>query len=188
MRAYVYFSDGFSFNGSKLAAINNTNGPGSGQFDMGSGAIHFYGFDDHTYGGGLSFGDCCSVGPPVNVSGYQNTTPLILWGKWWRMEFVVANRAGPGIRYELYGKNITDGTPEQRIIDTGVACPDCRPDPRGLGATDARPPQRLDDFLMNFHREGRPNILGWNAIAYWMLAGWDTNAGQRIGRAYEVER
>jgi hypothetical protein len=187
VRWYQYHSPDFNSLGAKLFAANNSGGPGAGQFSMPGGRIQLYGLNGHTYSGG-SMGDCCISGPPVNVSGYQSNLSG-LQGKWWRFEVVLENPAGPGIRYRLFAKNITDNLPEIAVIDTGVPCAGCRPDPAGLGASDLRPPALVNDLIINGYREsedGSP-LAGWRGYSHVLYAGWDTNAGQRIGGAQEVE-
>lgn len=186
VRWYEYRSPDFSYFGSKLFAANNTGGAGAGQFAAGD-RVQLYGLNGHTYSGG-TMGDCCLTGPPVGVSGYQSS--LSLQGKWWRFEMVLENPAGPGIRYRLYAKNVTDNRAEVAVIDTGVRCPSCTPNPAGLGESDLRPPSGLvNDLLINGYREseGGEPLSGWRGWSHVLYAGWNSNAGQRIGAAQEIE-
>ena len=190
VRFYVYTSPDYEFVGngtcenSKLMQIDTI------AVDQSQGYVHAYGFDLHTYDAARrTMGDCCTSGPPGRAPGFSNTTAASLRDRWWRYELVVTNRAGGsspnGIRYQLFGKNVTDATPEIAILDTRVPCPTCRPNPRGLGAADLTPPNRIDSMLVNLYRQGECG--GWRGLSHLMYAGWDTDEGQRIGSALEIE-
>ena len=88
------------------------------------------------------------------------------------------NRSGPNFDLKMYAKNATDNGPELTIIDL---------------ATDNRvnkltPPALMSTILSNNHRfSGSGTCRGWIGISHYMMAGWTTSAGQRIGPAREVE-
>jgi hypothetical protein len=129
--------------------------------------------------------DCCFSGPN-NSSNYG--PPLSSYrGKWFRVEMVVTNRAGGsspnGFRAQVFMKNVTDNTPEQQVIDTaGTFFSGIHP----WGAwTDLTPPIQQNALFFNGYRQ---NICaGYYGFSHMMVAGWDTDAGQRIGAAYEIE-
>ena len=83
----------------------------------------------------------------------------------------------------MYAKNVTDNLPEVKIYDTeGTG-----PGPinwAGPYAT-VSPPGRLVTMPVNGYREGI--CLGFRAYSHYMSAHWATDAGQRIGPAYEIE-
>jgi hypothetical protein len=115
--------------------------------------------------------DCCNAGPGVNT-----TFPLSQHkGKWWRYEVVMSNRSGPNFDLKFYGKNVTDNGPEYTIIDLS----------RNSKVSNLTPPDLMSMILINNYRQGV--CLGWSGISHYMLAGWTTNAGQRIGAAKEIE-
>jgi hypothetical protein len=189
MRFYIYSTDDYQFKGegqcenSKLMQID-------GPVDQSVGVIHQYGFENYAFdGGSRRTGDCCWEGPPVNRPGFSNTTQNTVRGNWWRYEYIITNLSGGpspnGIRFQMFGKNITQGSNEIAIIDTREPCPDCGPDNAGLGADDLTPPSRVDDMVANLYRQGTCD--GWRGISHMMYAAWPTNQNQRIGSALEVE-
>jgi hypothetical protein len=118
----------------------------------------------------------------------SSTGPLYLLGKWVRIEIVVTNRDGPsgsppynggGFRMQIYSKNITDRTPERKVLDTLTA------DWPAGGYDDLHPPSIAMDGWVNLYRQG--TCPGYYAISHYLQAGWDTDEGQRIGSAAEVE-
>lgn len=169
-RFYIYHSPVFDFEGegtcnnSKQVELN-----GDSRIDYNSGA----GFHTYNY---LQFSppiDCCVSGPAVTqpqVAGFK--------GKWVRHEIVITNRSGPAYRLQSFMKNITDGTPEVAVIDTAF-------DSRVNNLT---PPQLMSSILSNNHRfSASGSCRGWIGLSHYMMSGWTTNAGQRIGEATEVE-
>jgi hypothetical protein len=145
-----------------------------GQFNDGSlldkhlGNVHMYNFLEFT-----PSSDCCTSGP----GGDGGPTGNDWLGKWWRIEVIFINRAGPGFDAKVYMRNITDDEPEIKVIDLQAA---------GFPpwTSSLTPPQRMDAMLVNNFRHA---CAGWIGISHYMMAGWDTNAGQRIGAAEEVE-
>jgi hypothetical protein len=90
----------------------------------------------------------------------------------------MANRSGPNFDLKMYGKNITDNGPELTIIDLQA-----NSQTRSL-----TPPGLMSAILSNNHRySGSGSCRGWLGISHYMMAGWTTNAGQRIGAAAEIE-
>jgi len=186
-RYYIYHSSDYQFAGdgsctnSKMMELTGPNH----LIDKSYGFIHMYNFQA---GSGWSPGlDCCVYGPVPTIGG-GNTSKGTLKGKWWRFELVLTNRAGPGYRAELWGKNITDNTPEVKIVDTGAPNQSNYPgDPitQFPYTTSWIPPSRQDKVLINNYSEN--NCAGWLAFSHYMMAGWDTDSGQRIGSALEIE-
>lgn len=151
--------------------------------------VNFYGFADWTYqGGSQQVGDCCFTGPP------DTTRSGPIRGKWMRYEMVYTNRAGGaapnGITFKLYEKNVTDNLPEVLIVDSTVWDPNVGPNNAWLDYTvnsenDLTPPSPFSDFTMNSFRQGF--CRGYRAFSHYMVAAWDTDAGQRVGPAREIE-
>jgi len=117
--------------------------------------------------------DCCTSGPS---SGGQHTQAKSSFrGKWWRFEVVMTNREGPDFRVQLYGKNVTDDGSEIELIDlwqNGVV-------------DNLTPPGLMSQIQLNGYRQGScDGFFAWSHILY---ASWDTDSGQRIGAASEVE-
>jgi len=119
--------------------------------------------------------DCCTSGPGGDGTSYAD------WkGKWWRLESVMTDRNGPDFRLIIYGKNITDDDAEITIIDTNAA-PICS----GANCRPQQPGSLQSMMTMNGHRDGTCN--GWIGVSHYMMAGWTSDTGQRIGAASEIE-
>jgi len=105
------------------------------------------------------------------------------------VEVVVSNRFNPGYRMEMYARNITDNWPEKKIMDSngtwGGGGGPWIPSPT-LTPAEINVLFRFDVGAHDFsYRAGI--CPGWIGQSHWMMAQWDTNAGQRIGPATEVE-
>jgi hypothetical protein len=114
--------------------------------------------------------DCC---------GYVQTSyPTIrqLKGKWWRIEYVMINRNGPGHNSLLYVKNVTDNSPERLVFDFSRL---------SFWSPQFTPPVPARELRASQYAEG--TCAGFAAVSHFMAAGWDTDTGQRIGPAYEIE-
>lgn len=170
-RWYIYYTPTFEF--VDEGACENTkitehsNGSRISLYiEGGNLTFNTYGYDSFT-----PSIDCCVTGPGPNVR-----FPLTQFkGKWWRFEVVMSNRSGPNFDMKFYGKNVTDDSPEYLILDL---------------ASDGRvnkltPPGLMSAILVNNYRQG--TCRGWLGISHYLMAGWTTNAGQRIGPAAEVE-
>ncbi|MCI0372500.1 MAG: hypothetical protein L0214_14295 [candidate division NC10 bacterium] len=175
-RFYIYHSTDYQFaqegvcTNSKLMQFT---GPNS-LLDKSFGHIHMYNF---LASDGWSPGqDCCFNGPGPDQGAIQKAD----WrGNWWRLEAVYINRAGPNWRFLLYAKNVTTNGPEYLIVDTAASGTQL------VGGANMSPPGRQDAMAINNYRETGCN--GWQAFSHYMMAGWDTDAGQRIGAAAEIE-
>jgi hypothetical protein len=118
--------------------------------------------------------DCCVTGPGPNASVPSSQ----MKGKWWRFEIVMANRSGPNFDLKMYGKNVTDNGPELTLIDLDARA----------SVSNLTPPGLMSTILSNNHRfSAAGTCRGWIGISHYMMAGWTTNAGQRIGLASEIE-
>ena len=165
-RWYSYHTPTFDFQGensctnSKQAEFNNDS------------RVDYIGGDFHTYNY-LAFTpsvDCCVSGP-----GDSSVASSEMKGKWWRFEAVMTNREGPDYRLQYYGKNVTANEAERELIDLW-----------DNGAVDnLTPPNIMQQIVINNYRE--TSCAGWIGNSHYMMAGWTTNEGQRIGAAEEVE-
>jgi hypothetical protein len=156
---------------------------GTDPLGNGGGAHHAYGWSQ----GWNHPVDCCYAGP--NTTNYYGPAPLATTrrGKWFRAEMVLTNRAGGsspnGFRAEIYLKNVTDNTAEQKVIDTrGTSYGGLVP---WGGWSDLTPPFKQNLLAMVAYRQG--TCAGYYGFSHLMAAGWDTDSGQRIGAAYEIE-
>jgi hypothetical protein len=144
------------------------------QFDNGALVDYTAGFHTYNY---LTFNppvDCCTSGPGPD-SGVPTSQ---MKGKWWRYEVVMANRSGPNFQLRMYGKNVTDNGPELTLIDLSG----------NSAVSKLTPPGLMSAILSNNHRYSSSGTCrGWIGISHYMMAGWTTDAGQRIGGAIEIE-
>jgi hypothetical protein len=114
--------------------------------------------------------DCCGHA--------QTPYPTIsqLKGKWWRFEYVMINRNGPGHNSLLYVKNVTDDGRERLVYDFSRL---------SLWSPQFTPPSPVRILRASQYAQG--TCAGFAAVSHFMVAGWDADAGQRIGPAYEIE-
>jgi hypothetical protein len=168
-RWYIWHTPTFDFKGE--GSCDNSK---IAQFDNGAlvdytGGFHTYGYDSFS-----PSVDCCVSGPGPNA--FIPTSQMK--GKWWRFEIVMTNRSGPSFDFKMYGKNITDDGPELTILDLSSRS----------SVSNLTPPSLMSAILSNNHRYSPSGgCRGWIGISHYMMAGWTTNAGQRIGGAAEVE-
>ena len=184
-RYYIYHSDTYNFSdevdpnlgcNSKLMQFN------SGLLgDKTHGEVHMYNF---TTWPGASYQDCCLTGPGPAGNNFVRADWL---GKWWRIEAIMINRnastSGLHWRMLIYAKNVTDGTAEKLVVDTDEPGTD-------LNAVNPRIPEApMNKLLVNNYRGQNfaNQCTGWSGISHYIAAGWDTDAGQRIGAATEIE-
>lgn len=179
-RFYIYHSTNYQFAGEGVCTnskLMQFTGPNS-LADKSFGYIHMYNFftTDGWNPGYPEPTGCCFHGPGPDEDVIQSDD----WrGNWWRLEAIYVNRAGPNWRFLLYAKNVTTDGQEYTVIDTGAGGTEFN---NGANWT---PPGRQDMMNINNYRETGCN--GWLAISHYMMAGWDTDAGQRIGLAEEIE-
>jgi hypothetical protein len=171
-RWYVYHSPNFAFKTDVGSPCQNTKFM---EFDADSRIDYTAGFHTYNY---LQFSpavDCCVTGPGPNAG----VDPSEMQGKWWRMEAVLTNRSGPGYRMVMYGKNVTDNRPEMVILDTAM----------NGSVTNLRPPKLMSAMVTNNHRfsPSGSGCAGFRGLSHYMMAGWTSDASQRIGPASEIE-
>ena len=196
LRWYEYYSPNYAFdddpescNASKLFEMNSNVG---GMItDIGYGPPSIYNFLTFNLAGSQ---DCCGYGGlnvnmPTNIlqtmggPAFGSPSPYYSYyrGKWVRWEIVVVNRDSSVDPWEqhVYVKNITDNGAEYEVASS------C-----DVGGNLAAPcTQRATAVFNNFHVNGyrQDNCPGTRAYSHLLFAGWDTNAGQRIGAAVEIE-
>lgn len=183
LRYYIYHSGDYSFSdpvdpslgcNAKLLQFN------SGLLgDVTHGSIHMYNFTTWP-----KPQDCCFEGP--GPSG-NNLTRDDWKNKWWRVEVVMVNRnaasTGQHWRMQVYLKNVTDGAAEKLVVDTDASGTQLTPvNPR-------IPESVMSKLLVNMYRGQNVanQCFGWEGLSHYMVAGWNTDAGQRIGAAKEIE-
>ncbi len=181
-RYYVYHSPDFQFKDEGVCENSKMLSLGILGIDKSFGNPHAYNFTSFTCANNPCPlpRDCCWIGPgPTTLQRGD-------WkGKWWRVEIIVANRAGPGFDIKVYMKNVTDNTPEVTVLDLAQPCRDCGSGDGWVPNSSIIPPSRLDRLVINNYRQGVCN--GWLGYSHYMVAGWNTDEGQRIGPAAEVE-
>jgi len=87
---------------------------------------------------------------------------------------------------EIYRRNVTDNLPEEKIIDTSIVTSQ----PVGnnwdiIRATTFKPISRINDIYIDSFR--RDTCNGYVGFSHLLSAAWNTDAGQRIGAATEIE-
>ncbi len=181
-RWYIYHTPDYQFKNEGVCENSKMQSLGILGIDKSFGTPHAYNFTSFACAGNPCPlpRDCCWIGP-----GPTTLNPPDWKGKWWRVETVVANRAGPGFDIKMYMKNITDNTPEITVMDLSQPCPDCGAGEGWVPNTQIIPPARLDRLAINHYRQG--TCAGWSGFSHYLVAAWNTNAGQRIGAALEVE-
>ena len=184
-RWYMYFSPTFQFTGG--SCLNSGK-----MFELGETAtpLVWTGGSKHQMYSWPAWNpnpnlDCCVVGPGLSAIPYDAAT---MNGKWWRFEIVVRNRLPTGgvTTIQTYRKNVTDGLAEELVLDTSI------PTIQLVGnqwditqATTLKPLARVDRFAVTVWRNG--TCSGYHGITHMLAAAWDTDAGQRIGAAKEIE-
>jgi hypothetical protein len=199
--AYAFDDDPAACNANKLMQLDGHPSNSANMiFDNGFGPTSLYNF--LTFQGGTGSQDCCGFGGLIDSGSIPQATldamsgPSITGvspyyqyyrGKWIRYELIVTNRnsgtTSIPVTFKLYVKNVTDNGPEYKIVDsctttgTNTLTTPCGHIP--LSSVE------FNKFLMNNFRQD--TCPGFSAYSHYMLAGWDTDAGQRIGAASEIE-
>lgn len=183
LRYYIYHSPDYSF--SDPTDSNLGCNAKLLQFDSGllgditHGAVHMYNFTTWP-----KPQDCCLEGPGPAGNNLSRADWL---NKWWRVEAIMTNRnsasTGQHWRLQLYLKNVTDGAAEKLVVDTDA------PGTQLMPVNPRIPADEMKKLLVNLFRgENVANqCFGWEGISHYMVAGWNTDEGQRIGPAFEVE-
>jgi len=199
VRWYKYFSSNYQL-GIKLTSCVgdklfytwvNQGGDYKGVAD-GNDAWNYYGFTNNQFtNDGAAFSkDCCHTGP---ISGAWKPSGTSFLGKWIRFETIYTNR-GTGMHHfniQAYYTDVTTNPNGARtkFIDLRESCPGCGyfdggwdPVPN-LVAT-----QNYGTMIVNYREYGSsPGCAGYSGTSHVMYAGWDTDAGQFIGAASEIE-
>lgn len=132
--------------------------------------------------------DCCSSGPGSGPFGLNKD---VYGGKWIRFEIVVRNASGSGhCIIELWRKNVTDGGPLEKVIDTADSTygPGTISPGDDWNATDASTlaaNARIDHFFIA--PWGNGTCAGFVAFSHILAAAWSSDSGQMIGAADELE-
>ncbi|MDO8742560.1 MAG: Ig-like domain-containing protein, partial [bacterium] len=207
-RLYLYYTPNFVFsedyNNNVLPGVDCQNSGKTIQLSERGGGILTFNSDRWTvhawaylYDGVRSFwGGSPTDQPQLGVTGQGLTmVSADFKGKWWRYEVVYRNLPGPKTIVEVYLKNVTDNTPEFKILDTSL--PRIYTDQWGnqtpwtqSQADNLSLEQGGWDMFWDLFRNpqpGRDNCAGAYGFTEFAAAAWDTDAGQRIGAACEVE-
>jgi len=180
-RWYRFYSANHQFNGE--GACENSKLAQSGPIvDHTGQRVHAY-----AWGGLTNSVDCCFVGPNYSSSAPQTWAA---WkDRWWRFEIVIRNRGAgqTGFTLQMYGKDVTNNGAELTMVDSSIPCLGCGPNPwTSTQAANLIPTSTVNSLASNNYRQG--TCTGFQGYSHFMVAGWDTDQGQRIGPAYEVER
>ena len=189
VRFYMYHSSDFSFANAYDGESNNTKFFEGSDFNSGFWDSKGGKSSAFTY---ILYGWTSTSGVTYKTkSSYQEPmTSDEMKGVWLRFELIVTNRdgaiTGQGTRLEMFMKDVTNGTPEVKVWDTAL---DLFTKGVYMGI-DAKPSGLMESFYTNNWRQDAKNgipMKGFRAISHYMLAAWDTDEGQRIGSALEVE-
>lgn len=194
MRGYVYHSPDYNFRDETPPCHSKflQGQVGSWHIENAFGDLAMYQFTNSNWGPPTAFPrDCCSGLPGATATPPNHAE----WkGHWFRVEIVVTNRTGPGVRFQLYMKDVTNGVTkwnngnEALLVDWFGTAGGINPwDSSFNTVITSSPAQTPMDF--NFYREISPSgaCNGWRGISHMMVAGWNTDSGQRIGAATEIE-
>jgi len=192
-RWYAYYSSNYSTytgsctNSSKWATIQTSFIQMSHQTDLKTPQVYGWGaIDSAPYNWLPDVSPCCWFGPGYDTAAAADGA---LPGSWWRYEIIGHGMDGtPGAYLKVYRKNITSGASEKKIIDTTIDCVDCDGgtwDWPAEAKTALVSPDGMNMVTSNFYRAG--TCAGYIATAYQLAAQWDTDSGQRIGAAEEME-
>jgi hypothetical protein len=186
-RWYVYFSSDFEFTDS--TCLN------SGKlFEMGDAAIPLVwtGGTRHQMYGWAGWSptslDCCLFGPGPS-GGNIPYDAATMNGKWWRFEIAVRNNLPTASQtiIQTWRKNVTDNLAEQLVLDTSMATPQGAVGDQWTSAqaSTLKPLKTMARFAVTVWRNGV--CAGYHGVTHMLAAAWDTDAGQRIGAATEIE-
>lgn len=194
-RYYIYHDPLYNFIGdspqchSKLLQGN----VGSWHLENWTGEQHFYDFAQANWGtstGSFFPRDCCNSSP-----GAAYIMQKADWrGHWIRIEAVMTNRGTAGWRTIVYFKDVTttgvtliNGGNEFVALDTYGTDTGIDPWLNTFNQQIISNPRQLP-MVANMYREnGIGTCAAWRGVSHFMTAGWDTDAGQRIGAASEME-
>jgi len=205
IRAYVFYSPTFNFHNDTNPAFQGCNNsgkiwqpwpsssPGSGPILQSS--ADGIGWGAYSWARYSPFIDCCTLGPGYDPASLVSSDGKR--GRWWRTELIITKRDSGGVQFKAYFKDVTNNGPEFVAWDTSKAC-GTTPEPPGCGpgtgwtsvmATGLIPPSVVDNLLLDGFRDKGTgtSCTGFAAYAHIMVAGWNTDAGQRIGPAKEIE-
>lgn len=194
IRFYKYYSSAYNSQSDTGSSCNANKIAQFGQEFIQGPMFTFEGGTWTVYDIGTSLGwnisaDCCNGPGPGNA---QNGPSLSgLKGKWWRFEIITHNAAttGAGTYWEMYVKNVTDNAAELKVLDTSQTMTGVGNEWTSSLATGLHPTGTLDTMLINCFRStnGGTPCAGFASYSHYLYAAWDTDAGQRIGAASEIE-
>ena len=194
LRFYKYYSTDYGWvggaclNGNKLAQLMHSGGAGGGPvITETAGQWSFYGVEI-SEGWSQNGGGCCDGPGPGESSTLADPlgSPSTFRGKWYRFEIILHNATTSGHSwFEIYAKNVTDGTAEIRTVDTSVAKNFGSANWTSTLATTITQSTNHVDFLIDMFRNG--TCAGFAGFSHVLAAAWSSDAGQRIGAATEIE-
>lgn len=198
IRFYFYYSSDYTITGDGTGATNCNSGKMAqfgrnvweGPLWVNEGVWSFYDINA-SLGWNQTVDPCCSdgVGPGNYQTGPNDADTK---GRWWRVEIIThnSNTTGPGTYFEMFIKDVTNNGPELHVIDTSQT----RTSPSAWTSTNAttlHPTGNLNFYAVNMFRGdlGTPpnDCVGQASYSHLLIAGWDTDADQRIGAATEIE-
>jgi hypothetical protein len=188
IRFYLYYSSNYGWvggscaNSNKIAQMQMSSGGGGPIFTETAWSFYAIGPNEGWSQGGN--GCCVGPGPGQSAAGPSLTS---IRGKWIRYELILRNATTSGVSsLQFYMKNVTDNTPEIRLVDTTV--PATMAD--GLNWTSTMASQlgqtgQHDMMVIDWFRNG--TCTGFKGASHYLAAAWATDSNQRIGAAVEIE-
>ncbi len=177
---WEFFSANHEFKGDGVC--ENSKYAGAGPIiDITAFRVHAYDWTKFTNGV-----DCCFVGP--NYGSGAPTSSAAWRDRWWRTEVVVRKRGAgqAGYTIQVYGKDVTNNGPEVVFVDSTIPDLGAGPNPwTSTQATNLITNSTITGMVSNNYRQGTCN--GFQGFSHFMVAGWDTDQGQRIGPSHEIE-
>lgn len=194
IRGYVYHSTDYNFRDETPPCHSKflQGQVGAWHIENAFGQLEMYQFTNANWGPATAFPrDCCSSLPGATTTPPDHAE----WkGHWFRVEVVLTNRAGPGVRHQLYMQDVTNGVTkwnggnEALLVDWYGTASGINPWDSSFNTVITSSPRQVP-MSFNYYREVSPGgaCNGWRGLSHMMIAGWDTDAGQRIGAATEIE-
>lgn len=200
MRAYIYHSPDYNFREEPTGPVCHSKllqgQVGAWHLENAFGQLEMYQFTNSNWGPSSFFPrDCCYGLPTTQVPAVSSPDHAEWKGHWFYVENVVTKRSGPGVRHQLYMRDVSrgitqwNGGKEALLVDWYGTAAGPNPWSADFNKVITSSPAQVPMDL-NFYREipaVNGGCLGWRGVSHLMISGWDTDAGQRIGPAIEIE-
>lgn len=190
IRFYIWHTTDYAFHNDPQQCHSKFLQPDN-HFENAQGNIAMYEFTGSAWGPPSAFPRDCCFGAPGSEIVFTSS----MWkGRWWRFELATSKRDGPGLRMILYAKDVTQGVSQINggvefvAADTFGTTGGPEPWTTSFNTVITHTPP-IKPTTVNLFRgiQTAGGCPGTKGVSHYMVAGWDTDAGQRIGAASEVE-